>query len=121
MNFLPALEVPEIEELILSDRENHAVDSLCITLHDFGSVTTELQDESLTLEQARAMLSSAVKVFPETEDRLKDTAVIIENPRFRNAIVSIQNGRGGDLTLSDQRLVDKLKAERAERSKPPAC
>ena len=118
--FLPALEVPEIEELVLSDSANHAVDSLCITLHDLDSVTKELQEDSLTLAQARAMFVSTVKEFPETEDRLKDTAVTIENPRFENAIVSIQNGRCGDLTLSDQRLVDKLKAERAVRSEPPA-
>ncbi|RLO02746.1 hypothetical protein DYB28_013774 [Aphanomyces astaci] len=62
--FLPLMGVEEIDNLLLSVRQDRDIDHLLAKLIDLNSVTLELQDEAITLADVRGLFDEVVGEVP---------------------------------------------------------
>ncbi|RHY96019.1 hypothetical protein DYB35_010402 [Aphanomyces astaci] len=62
--FLPLMGVEEIDNLLLSVRQDRDIDHLLAKLIDLNSVTLELQDEAITLADFRGLFDEVVGEVP---------------------------------------------------------
>jgi hypothetical protein len=56
--FLPRLEINEIDDLVLSEKENRDIDSLLEELKNLESVSKTLQNDSTTMSGVRSLMLS---------------------------------------------------------------
>ena len=90
---------------------------LLTKLKQLDTVTKALQDECVTLAEARGLFDEVMAYFPCTKARLGTAANIIENKTFEMAIVKIQSKKEKNLTAAESRTVrDLLKIDRAHVS-----
>jgi hypothetical protein len=52
-DFLPLLEINELDELLLTVSENCEIDSICEEMKDFKSISKTLQQDAITLADTR--------------------------------------------------------------------
>ena len=93
----------EFEESTLSDSENHAVGSLCVTLHDLNNATKELQDESFTLAQAK----------------LKDITLSYRESEVRDSYLQHLKPGGCRFDSVRSEIGREVESGRVKQSKPP--
>lgn len=109
--YLPQLELPEIDELLLSDQDDLTIERLCQKFANLDSVTIALQDNSTTISKARCLFDSVIEDYPRLASRLATDAQIVDNDHFENAIAKIQLSQEHDLTVNEQRAVKDFKLE----------
>ena len=114
--FLPLLEINEIDEGLLSIRENRDADSLIEELKDCETVTKALQSDSTTMADVRTLFDAISKEYPATEKRLLADATIVSNKTFESAVVKIQQGNLDLLSHGEICAVDNLKKESDEET-----
>lgn len=106
--FLPRLEINEIDDFILSAKENRDIDSLLEELKDLESVSKTLQDDSTTMSDVRSLFDAVLESYPICEERLSPSAPIVLDKVFESALVQIQRGRSAELSPSQVRSVKHL-------------
>ncbi|RHZ25905.1 hypothetical protein DYB26_007287 [Aphanomyces astaci] len=88
-SFLPLMGVEEIDNLLLSVRQDLDIDLLLAKLIDLNSVTFELQDEAITLDDVCGLFDEVVGEFPSANERLGPGASIIQDPHFETGVVKV--------------------------------
>lgn len=115
-DYIPKLDLKDIEEMTITKKRNDVVDSLFERLAEMESVTKALQSDTTTLSDARALFDTVIGYFPTTEDRLKANAGIIHSINFENAVRKIQTGEVKKLSTAGANLVFALSHRSAEKN-----
>lgn len=68
--FILRIDLPKLSQLLLTKVEDENVDPLSEKLNDLDSITETLQDESVTLAEARAPFDEMVSRFHSNTNRL---------------------------------------------------
>ena len=114
--FLPSLHLDEVDDLLLTTRKDREIDQLLEMLTDLDSVTKALQEERLSVCDARALFDGVIGSFRQTAGRLSQHAEIIHDKVFESAIAKIQDGKAEDLNSEEQSAVSHLRVERHGKS-----
>ncbi len=64
--FLPKLEMDEIDDLILTTSEIRKIEALCARFEHVDSVTKALHSDNVNLAEARAFFDTVIEEYPET-------------------------------------------------------
>lgn len=111
IELIPAIremDIAEINDLLPSNAKHSSITQLLETLSVMDSVCKQLQSESTTIADVRALFDAIITKFPETEERLSCNANIIYNSEFENALVKLQEHRTYDLTNAERSAVHEL-------------
>jgi hypothetical protein len=114
-DFLPLLEIDELDEKLLNNRQNRDVDSLIEELNDLNSVTLELQRDDITISEVRGIFDYVLEKYPMLYDKLSPCADIILDKHFETGIVKIQQGKVELLDTIEKRHVIHLKKPEIEK------
>ncbi len=79
---LTDVDIADIEDFLLSPREDKTVHELCKQLGDLSSVTKSLQSERVTLSTVRTLFDEVIREHPDRTERLSPTADIVKDPIF---------------------------------------
>lgn len=85
--------VDDINELLLTRKENCKIDSLLEDLKDFGSVSQPLRKDDATIFDVRALFDAVSDNYPLCADRSEPDAQIVPDKYFESAVLKIQQGR----------------------------
>lgn len=80
--FIFQISLTELSQLLLTEVEDEAVDAQLKKFRDFDFVIKALQDESVTLAEARALYEEVIQRFTSSAERLRTKAAIVENKAF---------------------------------------
>lgn len=105
--FLPKLMIEDVDELLLSRKDDQQVDKLLETMAQLDSITLCLQRDDTTMAQVRVMFDTVIEHMPNMENRLKPDADIVESKEFEAGIVHIQQNRVADMT-EDEKCAVKI-------------
>jgi hypothetical protein len=108
-DFLPLLEINELDELLLTVRENHEIDSIYEEMKDFESISKALQQDATTLADTRLLFDEISNAYPALKEKLAANANIVLDKYFESAIIRIQQGKAGSLMPSEEQSVRNLK------------
>ncbi|KAF0706983.1 hypothetical protein AaE_013834 [Aphanomyces astaci] len=106
--FFPLMGVEEIDNLLLSVRQERDIDVLLAKLIDLNSVTLELQDEAITLADVRGLFDEVVGEFPSANERLRPGASIIQDPHFEAGVVKVLMHMSPSLTDQERLSIARL-------------
>lgn len=106
---LPRLQVQDIDELLLTERQSEEVEEICIVFHGMDTTTKGLQLDNVTLEETRALFLMVMASFPDTERRLVLDVNFVLTPSFKSAIGKTQYGPSFALTDEERQSGEFLK------------
>jgi hypothetical protein len=112
--FLPLLEIDEIDELMPSTRENRDIDSLLEELTELDSVTLELQRDDISLAEVRGLFDGVSEKYPLCSEKLDVNSDIVLDKHFENGVVKIQQGKIDFLTSAEKRHTEHLKISKSK-------
>ncbi|ETV75063.1 hypothetical protein H257_10662 [Aphanomyces astaci] len=104
--FLPLMGVEEIDNLLLSVRQDRDIDLLLAKLIDLNSVTFKLQDEAITLADVRGLFDEVLCEFPNANERLRPGASIIQH--FETGVVKVLMHMSPSLTDQERLSIARL-------------
>ena len=110
---LPALNLPEINELLLDEDDELMVATLLKKLRGLDSGTKQLQSENVTIAEARGLFDAVMEKHPSTSSRLRPDADIVSDTAFESAIIKIQGGNENKLRVSEKKAVSHLLKQRS--------
>lgn len=102
----------------LNPSQNAKVEALLGYLHEINSVTVALQNPSIRLNEALALLDGVMNLFPQMSRNLDASANIVVNLGFEAALVKILNGQELSLSANEQAQVSGFLKEQ-DVSLPP--
>lgn len=98
----------EAKDLLLTEDEYEEVKALLRKFRVLKFSTEALQDESVTISEARSLFDAAIRWIPHASRRLGAEDGVVENLNFENYIVKIQSHAEGDLRPAKLRGVNCL-------------
>lgn len=114
--FLPELQVPEIDNLLLTVVEERELLRSYTKLHELNEVTKKLQYENWTLADVRFHFDCILEGFPRWEHYLgtginlqEGQSTIVHSAYFESAIVKLQLNRENELNASELRALRRIK------------
>jgi len=107
--FIGKVEIEDIDDLILTTRENRKVDELCAKFQELESVTKYLQSNRCTISDCRLLFNGIIDMFPSTKERLSASADIVHDKDFERALSKIQEGKVNSLTRAERTAAKGLK------------
>ena len=107
--YLPLLNIQEIDNLTPSQRDVHTLDHLLTVMIDLDSVTKALQGDGVTMFDVRTLFDEVMVLYNGTSERLGLDASIIHDKVFKNAILKIQKGEENTLTTEETIKVSTLR------------
>lgn len=113
--FLPKLNIDEIDDLELTKNRNKEADSLLARLEEMESVPKALQYDTTTLSDTCALFDTVIRDQPVTAQSLNAEADIVEPLNFESDIRKIQTGQWNSLTDTEKGLVTGLVCARTEQ------
>ena len=87
-DFLPQWD--EIDELLISETDNHNIDALLQWLKDFKSMSQSLKKEYPKMSHLRFLIDAIWENYPNLNENLVLDAQVMLNKRFESAIIKIQ-------------------------------
>jgi hypothetical protein len=119
-HFLPDMVIddPEVETLILNRRELNNIQTHQIMLQNLKDVTLYLQNKTLTLNEAQAVLDEVILTFQEDRNTdiffdfspfLSTNATIVHSHHFEKAVIKIQQQDERKLSILEKKAVEDLK------------
>ena len=107
----PFLDTNDIDmiPLLLSPAQEQKLNKLIQCLNDFESVSKNLQEENLNMMKARILLNSLISRYGnDLCSYIGESAPVIANPEFENAIVKTSKGQL-DLTSEEKDCISIFK------------
>lgn len=93
LQLVPDLVVPDLEDLLPTNRKNRSIEVLCVELRNFETVTKTLQKEDLTLSDARVSFSAVFELYYSLRSRLGKMPKLYINLTSRPTVATVQDGR----------------------------
>ena len=109
IEFVETIEVPSVQDKLLTRSQHRMVTALMIRLKQMEDVTKELQREDLTLSEARDLFDGLMNVYPAMEDYLAERASIVVDPTFESAIIKVIRKETRMLTPSELTKLESFK------------
>lgn len=105
------LSSDELDDLRLTSAETRRFSILLQRLKDLDSVTKRLQQDSTTLADVRLIFDAVIENFPETSERLKPDATIVQSVTFEAAIVKVQLGYQAALDRQEKASIERFSVQ----------
>lgn len=99
------LDVVDLNEKLLTNREEAKLDTLFQQLEDLNLVTMKLQCNRTTISDEKVLFDAVIENFPELSNRLPPTSTIVENAINEGTIANIQSGEESRLTNRERKTV----------------
>ena len=103
---------PHLLDLLLSPREEAAIEKLNEDMKILNSVTVALQRENLDLSNVRMLFNETLKKYPELDrnnEYIVKDASIVKSKHFENGIIKILEGRENEMKMTEKVQCGRLK------------
>jgi|TARA_B100002003_G_C14069055_1_gene514337 hypothetical protein len=98
----------DLAVLLLTASECNLLQATMEKLKVLQEITITLQNDDLTMDDARALLDLAIETFPSANCRIGKEAKIIKFPDFENGVVKILEKKESKLTVAEDAAVYML-------------
>lgn len=109
--YLPQLNMDNVDEAMLNGVENRKLDDLCRKLENLHSVNLTVQQHDSSMSRVRVLFDGVCEAYPQLLDRLNSDADIVHCPDFESGIVCLQDGKADFLTSRQQNALKLLMIE----------
>ena len=91
------------DDLVLFDtREISIIKILRKKYEELGRITEVLQSDSTTCRDVRILFDAVIDEYPVAKTRLPNDSKIFSQPSFESAMLKIQSGAVGKLTMDEK-------------------
>ena len=115
-NYFSLLHSDELATINLKPSDDERVDDLLHYIEPLESVTKVLLSDDTKVSDARILFDAVIDNFPCTINRLSPYATIVHDPTFESAVLKIQRGNIGGLSVDEKLAVSSLSIQRNVRS-----
>ncbi len=88
--YLQKLDCVEVEKSALSLSENRCINPMFEKLNIFNSMIKQLQKNSTTMSDVRAIFYGSIEDYLEADNRLRENADIVQFPHFECRIAKLK-------------------------------